>query len=94
MKVSNLQLSKTVQPQQKIGLTPSSQSWVDAISKSLNIEQVPKSNRYNEPSVVLDISQKAMNSKYWNQDNSSLSIINKEIQSYTRDLTLVSKNLY
>ncbi|MEA3512686.1 MAG: hypothetical protein U9R37_03700 [Campylobacterota bacterium] len=95
MKVSNTQLINSIQQsQQKVGLPPSSQSWVEAITESLNTEKVSTSNRYTEPSIVVDISQKAIDSKYWNDENISFPISNKDVQSYTRDLTLVSKNQY
>ena len=95
MKVSNIQSPNLMQDvQQQRGLTPASNAWVNAIAESLNINNVSQKKFFDEPSIVLDISQNAIKSKYWNDDNINFPVINKNIQSYSEDLTLVSKQGY
>ena len=64
------------------------------ISLSSSRTKVVSSFKHLESSIYLDISQQAGNSKYWNDSSINFPIINKNVQSYTKDLTLVLKDLY
>jgi len=48
----------------------------------------------NRNAVVVDISNGAKQSKYWNDNNISYPIINIDVQAYTRDLQFVYKSNY
>ena len=79
-----------LRPQQNIGLTPSSTAWIDAIAQSLNIDDI-SSTKSIKPSINLDLSKEALNSISWNNKDIDFLIINKNVQSYTKDLKLIFK---
>jgi len=95
MQVSNTQSPNLTQKvHQQNGLTPASNAWVNAIAEALNTNDVSEKKFFKLPSIVLDISQNAMQSKYWTDENINFPIINSDVQSYKKDLTLVLKNGY
>ena len=91
-RISNNGTNNTVTKQQ--GLTPASNTWLNAITNALSIDKTSRPSKYSDEPVFVDISQNARNSKYWNDESISFPTINTDIQGYKRDLTLEIKSQY